>query len=64
MLIILDNKGNIFIAKADPSKYKEISKGTIPDQKSFQRWTTHPVLCSGKLYCRSDDGDLVCIDMK
>ena len=64
MLIILDNKGNIFIAKADPSNYKEISRGTIPDQKSFQKWTTPPVLCGGKLYCRSDDGDLVCIDVR
>jgi outer membrane protein assembly factor BamB len=63
-LIILDYRGNLFLAEATPSIYKEISKCIIPDQKSLVRWSTYPVLCGGKIYCRSDIGDLVCIDVR
>jgi outer membrane protein assembly factor BamB len=63
-LVVLNNKGNISIAVASPSAYKEISKCTIPGQKGFERWSISPVLCGGMLYCRSYTGDLVCIDVR
>jgi hypothetical protein len=63
-LIILDSKGNLYIAEATPSGYKESSRCTIPDQISMDKWWTHPVFCNGKIYCRSFSGELVCIDVR
>jgi outer membrane protein assembly factor BamB len=62
-LIILDSKGNLYIAEATPSGYKESSRCIIPDQIIMDKWWTHPVLCNGKIYCRSFSGELVCIDV-
>ena len=62
-LIILDYKGALFITEATSSGYREISRCLIPDQKAYERWWTYPVLCNGKIYCRSYDGDLVCMDV-
>lgn len=47
-LIILDSKGNLIIAEANPSAYKGISKSIMPDQKGYENWWTYPVLCGGK----------------
>jgi outer membrane protein assembly factor BamB len=63
-LIILGVKGNVFIADASPSAYREISRCVIPGQKGYERWWTSPVLCGGRLYCRSYTGELVCIDVR
>jgi outer membrane protein assembly factor BamB len=62
-LIILNDKGTFFIVEATPSAYKEISSGTIPDQKGFELWWAPPVLLRGRIYCRSSDGGLYCIDV-
>jgi len=62
-LIILNEQGTLLIAEATPSTYKEISSGTIPDQKGFEKWWAPPVLLRGRIYCRSSTGDLVCIDV-
>ena len=62
-LIVLDAKGTLYIAEATPSAYREISRGIIPNQKGFESWWTPPVLCRGRIYCRSSIGDLVCIDV-
>jgi outer membrane protein assembly factor BamB len=62
-LIVLDAKGTLYIAEATPSAYSEISSVTIPNQKGFELWWTPPVLCGGRIYCRSTFGDLVCIDV-
>ncbi len=64
MLIILNEKGKLIIAEANPSGYVEISSGTIPDQIGHEIWWTPPVLYSGLIYCRNDKGDLVCIDVR
>jgi len=59
-LILLNEKGNLFIAKATPSSYQEIS--SAPAVLSRTCWTP-PVLCEGMIYCRNHRGDLVCIDV-
>jgi outer membrane protein assembly factor BamB len=63
-LIILDDRGALFIAEATASGYREISRCLIPTQKFMDKWWTAPVLCSGKIYCRSNIGDLICIDVR
>jgi outer membrane protein assembly factor BamB len=59
-LIVLNEKGDLFIAEANPSAYKELSsaKEVIPQTC----WTT-PVLCHGKIFCHNNSGNIVCIDM-
>jgi len=62
-IIVLDEKGTLSIVEANPSAYDEISSIKIPDQRRVDIWWTPPVLCNGKIYCRSFMGDLVCIDV-
>lgn len=63
-LIILDEKGTLYISEVSPASYKEISKGDIfGGEEKFRKFYTPPVLCNGKIYCRNYAGDLVCIDV-
>jgi outer membrane protein assembly factor BamB len=59
-LIILNERGDLFIAEATTAGYKEIStaKGVL----GKICWTA-PVLCRGMIFCRNDNGDLVCVDV-
>jgi len=59
-LILLNEKGNLFIVKATPSSYQEISSARSVLSRTC--WTP-PVLCKGMIYCRNHRGDLVCIDV-
>jgi outer membrane protein assembly factor BamB len=64
-LIILDEKGNLYIAQADPESYKEISRSNIFDGKPMLAYfRVPPVLYRGKIYCRNYAGDLICIDVR
>ena len=62
-LIVLHERGTLYIVEASPTSYQEISSFKIPDQKGFERWWAPPVLCDEKIYCRNSTGDLVCIDV-
>jgi len=63
-LIMLNENGILYIAKATPSSYQEISSCDVleGERKQRQFWTP-PVLYRGKIYCRNFHGDLVCIDV-
>ena len=62
-LIILTAKGSLRIAEADPTGYVEISSCQLPAETGIPWWWTPPVLCGGRIYCRNQSGDLVCIDV-
>ncbi len=63
-LIILEEDGNLHIAEAKPSSYQEISICDVLEGEEKSRFFyTPPVLCNGKIYCRSFAGDLVCISV-
>ncbi|NQT93441.1 MAG: PQQ-like beta-propeller repeat protein [Lentisphaerae bacterium] len=59
-LIILNERGGLFIAAAEPKAYRELSRATLEAPPRF--WTP-PVLCRAKLYCRNDKGALFCVDV-
>ena len=59
-LIIMTEKGDLAIAEASSESYKEIARAKV---LSGLCWTV-PVLSNGKIYCRSHEGDLVCLDVK
>jgi outer membrane protein assembly factor BamB len=64
-LIILEDDGTLHIAEATPSGYNEISRADVlAGEKKKRMFWTPPVLCNGKIYCRSFVGDLVCIDVR
>lgn len=59
-MIIISDKGELAIARANPEKFDLISSAQIlPKAKC---WTT-PILANGKIYARNTNGDLVCVDV-
>ena len=63
-LIVLNDRGTLFIVDASPASYAEISRcDVLKAGVGIMRFWTPPVLSHGKLYCRNYGGDLVCIDV-
>lgn len=67
-LIVLNERGTLFIAEATPEGYRELAKVQVLVRGDDRReakgkcWTA-PVFCRGKLYCRNDRGEIVCVDL-
>jgi outer membrane protein assembly factor BamB len=59
-LILLTEQGDLHIALATPSGYREIARARSILSSSC--WTP-PVLCDGSIYLRNHRGELVCLDM-
>jgi outer membrane protein assembly factor BamB len=58
-LIGLSERGELFTAAATPAGYRELSRAQVV---SGSNWS-HPVLSGGRIYCRSQQGTLVCLDV-
>jgi outer membrane protein assembly factor BamB len=56
-VIGLTGNGELFVCKASPAGHSEIARGKV---LSGQCWTA-PVLANGRVFCRSHEGDLVCV---
>lgn len=59
-LIILTEKGELVIAKANSDQFEEISRAQI---LSGRCWSA-PVLANGRLYARNTPGHVVCLEAK
>jgi outer membrane protein assembly factor BamB len=59
-LIILGEDGMLYTAEASPHAYTEFSSAQVLELRCW----TPPVLCNGKIYCRDQMGNLVCVDMR
>ena len=59
-LIILGDKGDLVIAEATPTAYKELTRAKV---LTGHCWSV-PVLANSRLYCKTIPGDLVCLDVK
>lgn len=59
-LVILSDKGELVIADATPSAFKEVSRSQVLSGKC---WTS-PAIADGRIYCRNAKGDLVCLAVK
>ena len=59
-LITMAENGDVVLAEASPSGFKEIAKAAavVPNKA----WVT-PVLANGKLFCRNNNGDIACLDV-
>lgn len=67
-LVILTHHGEVRICKADPSAYREelafpLKPAYSPTRpRGFRgRWWTAPAYAGGRLFCRRDDGLLLCL---
>lgn len=59
-LIILDEKGALVIADASPGGYRELARSPV---LSGRCWAM-PVLANGRLYARTNQGEMVCVDVR
>ena len=59
-LIIMAENGDLLLAEASSSGFKEIAKASavVPTKA----WVT-PVLANGKIFCRNNNGDVACLDV-
>lgn len=59
-LLVLTESGQLVVAPASPDGWSPIAQADVLDGKS---WTT-PVMSGGRVYCRSIEGQLVCVDCR
>ena len=59
-LIILTENGELVAVQPSAEKYIEKARLKVMDGKCW----TQPVLANGLIYCRNNEGDLVCVDLK
>ncbi len=59
-LILLSERGELFVAEASPVAFKPLARAQVLGGKC---WTT-PVLASGRIYCRNAKGNVVCLDVQ
>jgi outer membrane protein assembly factor BamB len=58
-LLLMSSRGELIVAEATPAEYRELSRAKLFDSGVY--WTV-PVLVNGLVYCRSNEGRLVCRD--
>lgn len=59
-LLLLSEAGELVIAPATPQGWRPIARAQILEGKC---WTA-PVLSSGRVYCRSVEGEIACVDCR
>ena len=59
-LIIQGDRGELAVAEAKPDGFRLISKAKVLEGRC---WNV-PVLANGRIYCRSFEGELVCVDVR
>jgi outer membrane protein assembly factor BamB len=59
-LIVLTERGELVVAGADAAAYRELARARVIDGMNW----THPVLANRRIYCRSHEGKLVCLDVR
>ena len=60
-LIVINEKSELFVCEAKSSGYKELAKTKLGLKGKC--WTM-PVISGSLIYCRSGNGDLVCVDVR
>jgi outer membrane protein assembly factor BamB len=59
-LITLTERGTLVLSRANPGQYTELAHASVLRGTCW----THPVLANGLLYCRSHEGELICLDLR
>jgi outer membrane protein assembly factor BamB len=59
-LIVLTERGTLVLSQANPASYTELAHASVMRGTCW----THPVLANGLIYCRSHEGELICLDVR
>ena len=59
-LVILDEFGELVIADATPLGYHELARASVLDDRCWAM----PVIAHGRLYARTNKGEMVCVDLR
>jgi outer membrane protein assembly factor BamB len=59
-IIMLSDKGELVVGEVSPEAFTPISRAQVI---SASCWTA-PTLANGRIYCRNNKGDVVCLDVK
>lgn len=59
-LIVLSEQGELSLLSIDPKAYNLLTKAKVMEGKC---WAA-PVLVNGLLYCRNNDGELICLNLR
>lgn len=59
-LIVLSDKGELSVVRANPAKFELLAKSQVIGGKCW----TGPVLAGGRIYVRNAKGEIVCLDVK
>ncbi len=69
-LVILTEAGKLHIAMASPDGYHELAQGIIfnapvdREKTTKGKFWTPPILCRGLVFCRNDQGALICVSLR
>lgn len=58
-LLIMGDEGRLSVAEATPDAYREKAQTKVFDDHTW----TMPVLAHGRIYCRGEAGEVVCLDV-
>jgi outer membrane protein assembly factor BamB len=58
-LLVLTERGTLALSRAGPRQYTELAHAAVLRGTCW----THPVIANGLVYCRSHEGELVCLDL-
>jgi outer membrane protein assembly factor BamB len=58
-LVVVSEKGDLVVAEANGDKYKQVLRQTVFNQRTWAQ----PVLANGRLYLRTNLGELVCLGL-
>jgi outer membrane protein assembly factor BamB len=59
-LIILSDRGELIIAEANPAGFKPIARKSVLNGRC---WVV-PVIANGRIYCKTNQGQMVCLDVR
>lgn len=59
-IIAIGNAGDLAVAEASPDGFKELARANVLGKTCW----TMPILSGGRIYCRNEKGQMVCLDVK
>jgi outer membrane protein assembly factor BamB len=59
-LLVLTERGRLALSRANPGQYTELAHASVLRGTCW----TPPVLANGLVYCRSHEGELICLDLR
>ena len=57
-LLVLNERGELIVAEASPTNYREVARAQV---LGGHCWVA-PAVADGKIYCKNNQGSLVCLD--